>query len=104
MNHECPVCGYDRLELPPLDYSICPCCGTEFGASDRILTYEQLRDTWINSGCIWFDTDEPRPVNWNPFEQLRRAGLAGPFATNSADESIFFLRIGKHRVVELRVA
>jgi hypothetical protein len=75
MNDNCPVCGYDKLELPPRDYSICACCGTEFGASDRILTHEQLRDSWINAGYPWFDEDEPPHENWDPVDQLTRAGL-----------------------------
>jgi hypothetical protein len=74
----CPVCGYDALEFPPRDFSICACCGTEFGYDDRVLTHSDLRAEWIAKGCPWFDIDEPRPVDWNPYEQLVRAGLFGP--------------------------
>jgi len=63
--HTCPVCGYNALEFPPRDHSICACCGTEFGYDDRVLTHQQLRDEWVSKGCLWFDCDE------------RRAGLLG---------------------------
>jgi hypothetical protein len=70
--HVCPVCGYDRLELPPQNYSICACCGTEFGYDDRLLTHAQLRREWIERGFPWFDADEPRPARWDPMHQLQR--------------------------------
>ena len=31
---QCPVCGYDQLPGPPANFSICSCCGTEFGNDD----------------------------------------------------------------------
>ena len=71
----CPVCGYDRLEFPPTNFSICACCGTEFGYDDRVLTHRQLMRIWIRRGFPWFDHGEERPEDWNPVEQLHRAGL-----------------------------
>ena len=73
--NRCPVCGYDRLEFPPSNYSICACCGTEFGYDDRVLTHDQLRDAWIKRGGPWFDEAEPKPPGWDPFQQLTKAGL-----------------------------
>jgi hypothetical protein len=73
--YTCPVCGFDRLELPPANFSICACCGTEFGYDDRVLTHKQLMRIWIRRGFPWFDEAEERPDNWNPGEQLQRAGL-----------------------------
>jgi hypothetical protein len=70
----CPVCGFDELEFPPRDYSICACCGTEFGYDDRVLTHEQLRRQWIQRGFHWFDLDQQKPFRWNPITQLLRAG------------------------------
>src|SRR5438132_103944 len=66
----CPVCGYDHLEFPPANFSICACCGTEFGYDDRVLTHDELRRRWVQRGCPWFDLDESKPVAWNPYMQL----------------------------------
>jgi hypothetical protein len=74
--HICPVCGYDKLEFPPRNFSICACCGTEFGYDDRVLSHERLRARWIRKGFPWFDPDEQKPIRWNPIDQLLRAGYA----------------------------
>jgi|ERR1700733_11074754 len=71
----CPVCGYNGLEFPPRDYSICACCGTEFGYDDRALSHSTLRVEWILKRFPWFDADEPKPVSWNPIGQLIAAGF-----------------------------
>ena len=71
----CPVCGYDRLEEPPLDHEICPCCGTHFGYHDAYLHPIVLRVRWINAGKPWFDSGTPKPIGWNPDNQLHRAGF-----------------------------
>lgn len=72
MNEVCPVCGYNDLRHPPDDYTICPCCGTEFGYDDFDTPHEELRQRWINNGMRWwFEYDSP-PENWNPAEQLER--------------------------------
>ena len=89
--YNCPVCGYDKLESPPRHFSICACCGTEFGASDRILTHEQLREKWIDSGYIWFDSDDPPSKDWSPFEQLENAG----FSRAARVDEIYIFRIGE---------
>lgn len=71
MKYTCPVCGYDSLETPPLDFSICPSCGTEFGNDDFEFSHEELRQRWINDGLQWWSAIDPIPQNWNPFAQLR---------------------------------
>jgi hypothetical protein len=76
--HTCLVCGYsDDIEFYPRDYSICSCCGTEFGFDDRVLTHEQLREAWISHGYPWFYANEPQPIDWDPYAQLVNAGLIG---------------------------
>lgn len=91
--HTCPVCGYDALEFPPRDYSICACCGTEFGYDDRILTHEDLRRDWFLGGYQWFDVDAPPPANWDPVAQLRAAGLI-------REDSIDIVKIRNRRYVK----
>ena len=71
----CPVCGYDQLEFPPKDFSICASCGTEFGYDDRMLSHAELTEQWVKHGCPWFDVEEQRPFGWQPYLQLIRAGL-----------------------------
>lgn len=68
MTFNCPVCYYDKLPYPPVDYHICPCCGTEFGNDDVEYTYAELRQSWINGGGQWF-FGQP-PDGWNPWAQL----------------------------------
>lgn len=69
--HTCLICGYSGdLEFTPRDYQICGCCGTEFGASDRILSHAELRQLWIDDGFPWFDAKEPKPSGWDPLVQL----------------------------------
>lgn len=73
----CPVCFYDKMPDPPVDYNICPCCGTEFEHDDELRTHEQLRDYWISSGAKWFFY--PPPLFWNPWQQLALAGVRLPY-------------------------
>ncbi len=70
----CPVCGYDRLEDPPTDFNICPCCGTEFGYHDANFTHAQLRQRWIAAGAPWWAADVPPPPDWDPIQQLTNMG------------------------------
>jgi len=73
MKYQCPVCFYDGLPYPPIDYHICLCCGTEFGSDDDDFSHAQLREMWIASGAGWFFRNPP--VAWNPWLQLLRAGI-----------------------------
>lgn len=80
-NFTCPVCGFVGLDEDPLKqkYEICPCCFTEFGNDDLVLTHEQLREQWIENGMVWgngyFAKHIPTPKNWNPISQLENAGF-----------------------------
>lgn len=71
----CPVFAYTKLEFPPTNYSICACCGTEFGYDDRVLSHPELTKEWVHQGCPWFDQGEPKPVGWNAYLQLIVGGL-----------------------------
>ena len=73
--NKCPVCGYDRLEFPPRDFTICGCCGTEFGYDDRVLSHGELTRRWAEKDCPWFDPGEPKPEGWNGNMQLIMNGL-----------------------------
>lgn len=75
MTHNCPVCGYDKLIELPADFSICPCCGTEFGLDDDLVSHEALRARWIALGAQWWSSANPPPLYWSPVQQLRRAGF-----------------------------
>lgn len=68
--HTCPVCGYDRLSEPPRNFTICPCCGTEFEYDDAFATHAQLRAAWLRSGARWWSPVDPRPENWDPYLQV----------------------------------
>ena len=86
MNYLCPVCGYDELDLPPFDFTICPSCGTEFGNDDYDLSHAQLRARWIALGPAWWSQSETPPVGWNPMEQLKNIE-----ANTTTDPSTFQL-------------
>lgn len=76
-DYPCPVCGYDRLEFPPENHYICPCCGTEFGYEDFAETFQdrqrrwvELRLRWIDRDMPWFSRATPPPPDWNPRRQI----------------------------------
>lgn len=71
MTYDCPVCGYNKLRCPPVDFFICCCCGTEFGNDDFDVSHQQLREQWIQSGMSWFSEYTLPSPQWNPTEQLR---------------------------------
>src|SRR5437868_2406114 len=80
MNHTCPVCGFADLLGPTHDeyrcglHEICPSCGVQFGYDDANHSNEQLRDRWIGRGAPWHSKITLPPADWDPAEQLRRAG------------------------------
>lgn len=74
MKYTCPVCGFDGLEEPPVNFTICPSCGTEFGYTDFIRSHDDLRARWITKGLQWYSNVIPPPPQWNGWEQLRRSG------------------------------
>lgn len=86
--YTCPVCGYPELAEPAYDayncssFEICPSCGVEFGNDDfhislpRAETHRLLREKWIADGTLWWSTTQPPPPDWDPLDQLRKAGLS----------------------------
>lgn len=77
MNFQCPICGYNRLQERPVDFSICPCCGVEFGYDDFECSHSELTQGWIKKGYRWFSAYTNPPVNWDPKQQLIDAGIFG---------------------------
>ena len=73
--YTCPVCGNPNMKWPPELHNHCRCCGTQFGYDDYGFTHEELRKKWINSGAEWWYKKDPPPPGWDPFEQMRQAGL-----------------------------
>jgi hypothetical protein len=69
----CPICGF---RIAPVDFTICPSCGTEFGIDTLDHTSQELRDIWISNGPRWESTVDDPPDNWNPWQQLVAAGLS----------------------------
>lgn len=68
--YTCPVCGYDKLSEAPLDFTICPSCGTEFEYDDAFATHIQLRADWLRKGARWWSPVDPQPEGWDPYLQL----------------------------------
>ncbi len=69
--YTCPVCGYNELQYPPSNFTVCPSCYTEFGYDDATLTHEDLRREWIGNGMPWMGMNvTPPPTGWNPYKQL----------------------------------
>ena len=89
MNYTCPVCAFRDLPLPPTSFTICPCCGTEFGYDDFAIGYDALRQRWISHGAQWFASDEwPAPQGWNAFVQLAQGGLVARLAGADTESTI----------------
>ena len=76
MSYTCPVCAFDELDEPPVDWNICPCCGTEFGYDDHAKSHADLYDAWVANGAKWFSKRRNPPIGWSFEDQLRRAGRA----------------------------
>jgi hypothetical protein len=76
MMHTCPVCGYDRLTDAPQDFTICPCCGTEF-ENDAFPSHAELRARWVRDGAEWWSPVDPKPANWDPRRQVLSLELRG---------------------------
>src|ERR1039458_3872664 len=66
----CSVCGYDRLEDPPKNFTICPSWGTEFGYDDAFASSAELRAKWLRNGAQWWSTVDPKPEHWDPRKKV----------------------------------
>lgn len=72
----CPVCRFAGLSEAPYDtfncasYSICPCCGTEFGYDDASAAHDALRAKWVDGGMHWWSPNVEPPPGWDPRKQL----------------------------------
>lgn len=72
----CPVCGYPDLDTPSRMGEICPSCGVEFGYDDDLgVSYEDLRNRWLERGAPWFSRATHPPPQWNALNQLEAVGL-----------------------------
>ena len=91
MNYQCPVCGYNKMKEPPVDFYICPCCGVEFGNDDFEFSHAQLREHWIDGGLRWFSSFTAPPPHWDPIAQLRTLGY-GVETTSAASSKIVVAR------------
>ena len=58
-------------------YSICPCCGVQYGADDQEKTHEELRKIWVQGGAQWWSQNQPPPEGWSADDQLKAAGFGG---------------------------
>jgi hypothetical protein len=68
--HICPTCGFDQLEDPPNNCTICPSCATEFEYDDVRMTKKELRRAWVEGGYTWWSRLEEPPEDWNPRRQI----------------------------------
>jgi len=68
----CPVCGYDKLDDPPINHNVCSCCGTHFGYHDVGHTWLELREDWLLKGAPWFSRAVAPPIGWNALKQLNK--------------------------------
>jgi hypothetical protein len=73
----CPVCLYPDLDEAPYDsfgcasFTICPCCGTEFGYDDSSITHLELHRKWVAGGMKWWSIYRNPPSEWNAEQQLK---------------------------------
>ncbi|MFJ5223450.1 hypothetical protein [Streptomyces sp. NPDC088400] len=76
VEYVCRVCGYDYVDQPVWNcgepsHDICVCCDVEFGYGDTMLEgVRTVRAHWENAGFT-FDDPEFRPVDWDPYAQMR---------------------------------
>lgn len=81
-NITCPVCGFTGLDDFPYDgtgcpsYTICPCCGTEFGYDDSAVAHRELRVRWKKGGMLWWSKRRSPPMGWDPKKQMNEAEMA----------------------------
>lgn len=83
----CPICGYKEIDV--LDkyncttFEICDSCGCESGLEyDQFSTQEHLLKTrlqWVKgNNCEWWGSKKDKPEDWDPFKQMKEAGIEIP--------------------------
>lgn len=108
MKYICPVCHYSELDEPPVDFEICPACGTQFDYHDAAPTitakrhrWSLLRRRWLEAGAAWFDPTTPRPMGWDFQVQFMRNHMFLPGSIQLRAEPSRFVReirtVGKER-------
>lgn len=88
MRHLCPVCGYDEMSQPPIDFYICPSCGTEFEVDDFDVSHRDLRLKWLENP-VWFSQATDQPADWSPFRQVEKLLLSKNDSTTSSSSAAF---------------
>lgn len=100
MNYTCPVCAFTGLDEPPVDFTICPSCGSEFGYHDFIRGHDELRSQWIATGPQWHSSVIAAPPQWDGMEQLRRGGLIDYSSVGMDTQTeIAVVEIGRHSTI-----
>ncbi len=70
LKFRCPVCAF-WMSKAPVDYTMCPSCGTEFGVDDVDQSFSEIRSQWLDAGAPWWSTLIGPPENWNPIKQIK---------------------------------
>ncbi len=101
MSYDCPICGYNKMTRPAVDFYICPCCGTEFENDDFETSHAELQQQWLNRGALWFSKSTPKPENWSPYLQV--ANVRESIQTSRAgtkNSSIKVVSFGKSQYLQ----
>lgn len=100
MNYVCPVCGYSQLEHPPVDFTICPSCGTEFELDDEIRTHDQLREAWLDAGAPWFSATVRPPASWQEYRGWQLMSHHG----RDVDDNVGTVQLGDEQLRSIELA
>ena len=92
--YSCRICGYRQDERPwsgehgdVPSYSICSCCGAEFGVDDNTLEdVVRYRGEWLRQGLPWFEPTE-EPDAWDIDDQLAQIPPGFHFSPAIREES-----------------
>lgn len=85
----CPVCGYDGLDLPPDNHTICPSCGTQFGLDTLLHSVDELRLRWLALGARWWSESDVAPPGWDGRRQVQRvAPYSGGGVTDNHEPEV----------------
>jgi len=82
--YTCPVCEYTKLEHPPQDFEICPCCGTEFDGLQTQDFFDAERMRWVFTGKMWWSNVVPPDL---PTPSILRKLKDYPFTVSREERS-----------------